>query len=138
MQPEETGKLSHSPTLGLIKPNLRFRSPDSTGVTFKAACDRRAVAGSARGRIGRWKARPLAFAQPKSPPPGRLLGDVSDPDVLTELSVFASEEIGEVVHLQSKFITNVLMERSQSRAFAAFKVWIQLQSSNDTAFDFST
>lgn len=124
MQPEETGKLSHSPTLGLIKPNLRFRSPDN-GVTFKAACDRWAAAGSARGRLGRRRARPLAFAQPRSPPPDRLLGDVSDAYVLTELSVFASEEIGEVVHLQGKFSAN-LKEQSQSRVFAAFKVWIQL------------
>lgn len=73
------------------------------GVTFKGARDRWAVAASARGRFGGRGAWPLTFAQPKTPPPDRLLSDVRDPYVLTKLSVFAPEEIRQVVHLQSKF-----------------------------------
>lgn len=62
-----------------------------------------------RGGLGGREAWPLSVAQPEATPPDRLRGDVGDADVLAELSVFALEEIRQVVHLQSKFRQNQVL-----------------------------
>lgn len=55
-----------------------------------------------RGRVGGREAGPLTVGPPEAPPPEGLLGDVGDADVLAELSVFALQEVRQVVHLQSR------------------------------------
>lgn len=72
------------------------------GLTCKGASDRWAAAAWVRGRIGGREAGPVTVGPPEAPPPDGLLGDVGDADVLAELSVFALQEVGQVVHLQSK------------------------------------
>lgn len=85
-----------------LRPHLRL----DCGLTCKGGCDRWAAAAWVRGRIGGRGAGPLTVGPPEAPPPDGLLGDVGDADVLTELSVFALQEVRQVVHLQSKFRFN--------------------------------